>query len=86
MSARGTIRSSRRWLLHHLNLPHCSSAPGSRYGALKRHFVFEDADIFVGWVERSDTHQYRQPPGGYRCAPPTLRALTGMHWLETGYT
>src|ERR1700710_2055656 len=28
---------------------------------------------FVGWVERSDTHQYCPCGGGYRCAPPILR-------------
>src|SRR5438270_351053 len=27
---------------------------------------------FVGWVERSDTHQYFWCGDGYRCAPPIL--------------
>ncbi|MES6496653.1 hypothetical protein U6L62_12245, partial [Cutibacterium acnes] len=32
---------------------------------------------FVGWVERSDTHQM-SPRGddGYRCTPPILRTIT----------
>jgi len=32
--------------------------------------------VFVGWVERSDTHQLSEHDDGHRVAPPILRAAS----------